>query len=233
MNHRRVLECSGRTWGAVLLLGSAPAFADVACGVGMMIEAEDLSRGGRIAEIGTESPHKGWYRIVWDWNPKGDWYDPGTWEMRAVGSTERCTVASPDVAPAPAARPASASGHGSSLAAPRATPAPVGPRPPAAQTPAPTTVPAASARAAEALPRGRYACSAPGAGTFPITIEDDATYVDRAGDSGRYRYDSADGLITFGSGSLKGQYSKLLKPGKFGLSSEPTRQFYVVCNLKR
>jgi hypothetical protein len=46
-------------------------------------------------------------------------------------------------------------------------------------------------------------------------------------------YDAATGIITFGSGSLAGQHSKLLKPGKFGLASSPTKQFYTVCNLKR
>lgn len=40
------------------------------------------------------------------------------------------------------------------------------------------------------------------------------------------------GAITFSSGSLEGTFSKRLGPGKFGLSSAPTRQCYAVCNRK-
>jgi hypothetical protein len=39
-------------------------------------------------------------------------------------------------------------------------------------------------------------------------------------------------VITFTTGSLAGQYSKLLGAGKFGLSSKKTTMFYTVCNLK-
>jgi hypothetical protein len=78
-----------------------------------------------------------------------------------------------------------------------------------------------------------YTCSAPGAGFFRIEIRDDSEYVDRAGQTGSYSFDTTTGIITFGSGSLAGQHSKLLKPGKFGLASSPTKQFYTVCNLKR
>lgn len=80
---------------------------------------------------------------------------------------------------------------------------------------------------------GTYTCSAPGAGFFRIEIRDGSQYVDRAGKSGSYSFDAASGRITFSSGSLSGQHSKLLKPGKFGLASSPTGQFYTVCNLKR
>jgi hypothetical protein len=73
----------------------------------------------------------------------------------------------------------------------------------------------------------------PGAGFFRIEIRDGSEYVDRAGKSGSYSFDAASGRITFSSGSLAGQYSKLLKPGKFGLASSPTGQFYTVCNLRR
>jgi hypothetical protein len=83
------------------------------------------------------------------------------------------------------------------------------------------------------LDTGTYTCSAPGAGFFRIELRDGSTYVDRAGKSGSYSFDAASGRIAFSSGSLEGQFSKLLKPGKFGLASSPTGQFYTVCNLKR
>ena len=70
----------------------------------------------------------------------------------------------------------------------------------------------------------------PGAGQFPITIVDGSTYSDRAGQSGRYSINGAQ--ITFRSGSLRGQFSRILGPGKFGLSTDQNRMFYGVCNLK-
>jgi hypothetical protein len=81
------------------------------------------------------------------------------------------------------------------------------------------------------LEAGDYSCSLGAAGTFPITIGD-GTYRDRAGQDGAYTYDAGSGAITFSSGSLAGTFSKRLGPGKFGLSSAPTRQFYAVCNRK-
>jgi hypothetical protein len=81
------------------------------------------------------------------------------------------------------------------------------------------------------LELGDYSCSLGAAGTFPITIGN-GSYRDRAGKSGAWSYDAAGGAITFSSGSLQGTYSKKLGPGKFGLSSAPTKQFYAVCNRK-
>ncbi|MCM2256455.1 MAG: hypothetical protein NDJ94_12380 [Vicinamibacteria bacterium] len=82
------------------------------------------------------------------------------------------------------------------------------------------------------LPVGRYTCSMSSAGgQFPITIVDGATYSDRGGQSGRYRIDGQQ--ITFESGSLKGTFSRVLGPGKFGLSTRQNSSFYGVCNLKR
>jgi hypothetical protein len=202
--------------GAVACIGlCSPALAST-CAVGTKVEGESLSPNGTIVEIGSERPHVGWYRIVWDWNPKGDWYNPEMWEMHPVGSGTRCTVS-----PA-TATPAGSAGD----AAPTQAPASA-----SAQQAAPATRAATAARPGE-VAAGRYACTAPGAGTFPIRIEDGSSYVDRAGARGSYRYDAGSGEITFDSGSLRDQYSKLLGPGKFGLSSGPTRQFYVVCNLK-
>lgn len=71
----------------------------------------------------------------------------------------------------------------------------------------------------------------PGAGQFPITIVDGSTYSDRAGQSGRYSVNGAQ--ITFETGSLRGQFSRILGSGKFGLSSRQNSSFYGVCNLKR
>jgi hypothetical protein len=71
----------------------------------------------------------------------------------------------------------------------------------------------------------------PGAGQFPITIADAGTYSDRGGQSGRYRVDGDQ--ITFESGSLRGTFSRILGPGKFGLSQDQNSSFYGVCNLKR
>ncbi|HXG64358.1 MAG TPA: hypothetical protein VNO70_04575 [Blastocatellia bacterium] len=62
------------------------------CGVGTQVQG-NMGGGakGTIAEIGTEPPHVGWYRIVFNWNaPKGDWYDPKTWEIRIAGTNIRC-----------------------------------------------------------------------------------------------------------------------------------------------
>jgi hypothetical protein len=85
--------------------------------------------------------------------------------------------------------------------------------------------------AGESLPPGKYACTAPGAGTFPITIQGDK-YTDRAGKSGTFKMQDG-GVLVFGSGSLAGNYSRKLGPAKFGLSSAKGKSFYTVCNLKK
>lgn len=98
-----------------------------------------------------------------------------------------------------------------------------------------TLSPAGGAKAAPmatggGLSSGNYACTAPGAGTFPIIIRGNR-YTDRAGKSGDFKL-QADSVLVFESGSLAGQYSKLMGPGKFGLSSAKGKMFYTVCNLK-
>ncbi|HJU62773.1 MAG TPA: hypothetical protein VJ864_12070 [Candidatus Binatia bacterium] len=62
------------------------------CGVGTRVEFEDGARGvGTIKEIGTESPHVGWYRIVFSWNsPNGDWYSPKNWGILIAGTKTKC-----------------------------------------------------------------------------------------------------------------------------------------------
>jgi len=54
----------------------------------------------------------------------------------------------------------------------------------------------------------------------------------RRGTRGNYSFDTATSMISFSSGSLLGYNSKLLGPGKFGLSEDSTTMFYTVCNLK-
>jgi hypothetical protein len=84
---------------------------------------------------------------------------------------------------------------------------------------------------AAGLPPGNYACSAPGAGTFPIVIRDGGRYSDRAGKSGEFALQAGNEIV-FRSGSLAGNYSRVLGAGKFGLSSAKGKSFYTVCNLK-
>ena len=93
--------------------------------------------------------------------------------------------------------------------------------------------PAGSAKDSPAagLAPGDYACSATGAGTFPITIRDGSRYSDRAGKPGEFAL-QGNGDLVFKSGSLAGNYSRVLGPGKFGLSSAKGRSFYTVCNRK-
>lgn len=254
---------------AALLAVGTPAFAGtVVCGVGTQVESDASVKPGTIAEIGTTPPHVGWYRVVYDWSPRGEWYPPDTWKFRPVGSKSICTLPSggggtgAGAAPAPAPRPQ-----------PAKEPAPASQRQATstARCKAGTKVVDRQQRAGEVLGEdngmcvvrlkdggtrsylawmlspeggappgaeggltpGRYACSATGAGTFPIEIRDGSKYVDRAGKAGSFSYDAGTSRITFSSGSLAGQYSKLLGSGKFGLSSKETSMFYAVCNLRR
>ena len=82
-----------------------------------------------------------------------------------------------------------------------------------------------------ALVPGNYVCSAQGAGSFRIVIQEGGRYADRAGQPGEFSLADG-GEITFSSGSLAGQYSKQLGPRKFGLASARGKSFYTVCNLK-
>lgn len=66
------------------------------CGVGTRVEFDDGARGvGTIEEIGTASPHVGWYRISFSWNPKGDWYSPASWGILVAGTKTKCQAAAP------------------------------------------------------------------------------------------------------------------------------------------
>lgn len=218
----RARAALGMIAAAGLVGASTPVFAQtVTCGVGERVESDNANTPGTIVEVGTERPHVGWYRVVYEWNkPNGDWYDPRLWPFRPVGSRSRCT------APGSGGAQAESPKRGTAPTRP-ATPAPSAPG--GRKTPTPETPPARPST----LDAGTYTCSAPGAGFFRIEIRDGSQYTDRAGKTGSYSFDAASGRITFSSGSLAGQYSKLLKPGKFGLASSPTGQYYTVCNLRR
>lgn len=86
-------------------LGTAPsAFAQQPCALGSRVELKGGSTG-TLAEVGTEVPHVGWYRIVFTWSPRGEWYDPRSWETYAAGTTQRCL---PPSAAAPRTEPKAA-----------------------------------------------------------------------------------------------------------------------------
>jgi hypothetical protein len=76
----------------VLFFGVYNSNAQVAtCGVGTRVEFEDGRNGiGTIEEIGTESPHVGWYRIVFSWSPKGEWFMPKYTKLRIAGTNTKC-----------------------------------------------------------------------------------------------------------------------------------------------
>lgn len=71
------------------------------CRVGTRVQTDVPNTEGHvgtITEIGTEAPHVGWYRIVYEWNvrsgnPKGEWYNPKNWEVRVAGTNTRCGLA--------------------------------------------------------------------------------------------------------------------------------------------
>lgn len=218
-----------------LFLPPAAEAATVYCGPGTRVESENGGGVGRIEEIGTESPHVGWYRVSFSWSPRGEWYDPSTWKLFPTGTKNVCSPKSPaadrpllDLPPGPATP---------GRAPNRPTTPPTRPNdddddePSVAPAPRPRPTSAPPARGGGSLPPGRYTCSMPGAGQFPINIVDGSTYSDRAGKSGQYSVNGDQ--ITFASGSLRGQFSRILGPGKFGLSSDSNRNFYGVCNLKR
>lgn len=196
----------------VLLASQVVAAATVACGVGDRVHSE-LSGGkvGTIEEVGSAAPHVGWYRISYDWAPSGEWYPPATLDIHPEGSSDRCQP------------PGSASAAGSATSAPTASARP-------AAAPSPQSRPMSTPPAGGDLALGRYVCSSPGAGHFDIHLLDRATYADRKGAQGSYAIDGD--RIRFASGSLADYYSRILGPAKFGLSTEDTRSFYVVCNLK-
>ena len=81
------------------------------------------------------------------------------------------------------------------------------------------------------LQAGNYVCSAYGAGSFKVIIREGGVYLDQAGNNGKFSMKN-DKEIAFESGSLEGQYSEFLAPGKFGLASVKGKGFNTVCNLK-
>lgn len=250
----------GASLFALMLAMVQPAWAgDVACGVGQSVQGEMGGGGaGDIVEVGTARPHVGWYRIVFSWNaPNGDWYDPSLLEMHPAGTNDRCVVGAPVATPVPqdtAAAPAPASPDAQSSSRCLA-----GRRVVNRQNQAGNVVgesngmcvvrlddgrtqsslpwmlsdEGAAAAAAGGLAAGTYTCSTNNAGFFPIRIVDSRAYEDRAGHAGSYQLDAPSGRISFGSGSLQAFHSKLLGPGKFGLSADSSSFFATVCNFKR
>lgn len=97
-----------KPWSLLLALvvtaGAAPALAQQPCALGSAVQLKGGS-AGTLAEVGTETPHVGWYRITFSWSPKGEWYDPRSWETYAAGTTTRCL---PERAAAPRAPPKAA-----------------------------------------------------------------------------------------------------------------------------
>ena len=247
---------------AMLLAAPLAQAADVACGVGQRVQGEMAGgKVGEIVEVGSESPHVGWYRITYDWAPKGEWFDPRTWDVHPQGSADRCIVAA-SAAPAAVAAPDTAP---SAVESAPATPS----DPSTDRCPAGKEVvdreqrrgtiqgerngacvvrladgsersylrwmledPSAPAAASAAtLAAGTYVCSTNGAGIFRITLDGNGGYTDRAGATGDYAI-AADGRLGFEGGSLDAYHAKVLGPRKFGLASAPTTQFHTVCNLK-
>ena len=207
--------CRALGFALLLATGSLQA-ADVPCEVGAQVEGDDIAGGetGEIVEIGTERPHVGWYKIKFSYS-SGEWFNPKMVTIHPTGTGDRCVVmkAVPSPAPAPA-------------------PAPEESQTDPAATPEADASLAITAKTLAGLPAGAYSCSAGVAGgSFKITLKDGGTYSDRAGTNGRYAVDAA-GKVNFSSGSLKGQNSKVLGRGKFGLSSDSASFFATVCNLK-
>ncbi|HWT15723.1 MAG TPA: hypothetical protein VN581_08075 [Patescibacteria group bacterium] len=67
---------------------------NVPCDVGARVQGEfGGGEVGTIAEIGTQSPHVGAFRITFAWSPRGEWYHPDTWDVHPAGSRDRCVVA--------------------------------------------------------------------------------------------------------------------------------------------
>lgn len=85
--------------GFVLVAQTQVAAQTKACAIGARVQVEMIDGAvGTITEIGTESPHVGWYRIVYDWNvragnPQGEWYSPKNREIRVEGTNTKCGLA--------------------------------------------------------------------------------------------------------------------------------------------
>ena len=77
------------------------------CQVGARVQVEMIDNAvGTITEIGTEVPHVGWYRVVFDWNirggnQKGEWYNPQNREIRVAGTATKCGPAGSEDKPQP------------------------------------------------------------------------------------------------------------------------------------
>ena len=99
INVTRQIRLSMAAVVAIMFLSIATpqaAAQDGKCQVGARVQVEMIDNAiGRITELGTQPPHVGWYRIVYDWNvrsgnPKGDWYNPKNREIRIDGTDTKC-----------------------------------------------------------------------------------------------------------------------------------------------
>lgn len=100
---RKLVANASRVLAAGPLLAFSMDVVAAICAIGDHVQLKEGS-DGTLAEIGTESPHVGWYRITFSWSPKGEWYNPATWETRKVDTGEVCVVDAP--ARGPSAAPA-------------------------------------------------------------------------------------------------------------------------------
>lgn len=96
-----------RSLCAIIAITLPPFFsfaADVtaqaqSCKAGARVQVEMIDGAiGTITEIGSDPPHVGWYRIVYDWNvragnPKGEWYNPKNREILVAGTNTKCLPA--------------------------------------------------------------------------------------------------------------------------------------------
>lgn len=259
---RTILRCRLACLALCFAAPVATIAADVPCAVGTRVSGEfGGGEQGTIAEIGSQPPHVGAYRITFSWSPRGEWYHPNTWKVHLAGSGDRCVVAAAALPTPPAGTPPDA-------------PTGSGPAPASAGLPGGRCQTGAAvidrqqrqgrvvgeengmckvkladgetrsylpwmlsspdgAGAAQGLAPGSYTCSASGAGFFRIEIRDDDSYSSSSGNVGHYTLDAATAKIGFTSGSLAAYHAKLLGPGKFGLSGDSSTRFHTVCNLKK
>ena len=98
----------------------------------------------------------------------------------------------------------------------------------------PIAVPGLQPIGPKSLLLGRYECFAgPDYSFTDIIVRSVTAYSDNKGNVGGYSFDKSTQVITFKSGSFKGQYAKYIQPGRIGLSSKRDTFFAMTCDLKR
>ncbi len=257
----RIRPAAAALWLLLTLSGEVLG-ASVSCGVGDRVHSEmGGGKVGTIEEVGTQSPHVGWYRISYDWAPAGEWYPPATLDIHPEGSSDRCQP------PSGAGTATSGAPAAAGAANAQASQAPVGVKPSDDCRPG-TRVVDRQQRSGEVQGESNGMCvvalddggnrsylawmlSPEGAGSDTESAGlSTGRYVCSTAGAGyfdvhiidgstyadragkRGSYSLAGDRIEFQSGSLADYYSRILGPAKFGLSTEEVRTFYVVCNLK-